>query len=92
MVSLASGYIYNPEGKYLLRTWVHLPGRQLTVLRDNKGQNHISLETYAATTGFDGLIRDSDRRKHKIPLTNQDILSVREHGLRFSGPIECPGS
>ncbi|MBN2321685.1 MAG: VWA domain-containing protein, partial [Acidobacteria bacterium] len=34
MVRLASGYIFTAEGEYLLRVWVHLPGRQLTVLRD----------------------------------------------------------
>ena len=94
MVHLSSGYIHDPDGKYLLRAWVHMPGRQLTVLRDGNGGNYISLETYAATTGFDGLVRDSDRMEHKIPLTNQDILSVREHGLRFSVtiPAKDPGT
>ncbi|MBN2321689.1 MAG: VWA domain-containing protein [Acidobacteria bacterium] len=94
IVHLSSGYICDPAGKYLLRAWVHMPGRQLTVLRDGDGKNYISLETYAATTGFDGLIRDSDRMEHKIPLNNQDILSVREHGLRFSitVPAKNPGT
>jgi VWFA-related protein len=94
MVHLSSGYIRDPDGKYLLRVWVHMPGRQLTVLRDGNGENYIVLETYAATTGFDGLIRDSDRMEHKVPLKNQDILSVREHGLRFSVtiPAKDPGT
>ncbi|MBN2318412.1 MAG: tetratricopeptide repeat protein [Acidobacteria bacterium] len=93
-VHLTSGYLYDPAGQYLLRAWVHLPGRQLTVLRDKNGENYISLETYAATTGFDGLIRDSDRMEHKIPLNTQDILSVREHGLRFAVtiPAKDPGA
>ena len=93
-VHLASGYVYSPDRKYLLRAWVHLPGRQLTVLRDKNGQNYVSLETYAATTGFDGLIRDSDRMEHNIPLNTQDILSVREQGLRFSVtiPAKDPGA
>ncbi|MBN2318411.1 MAG: VWA domain-containing protein, partial [Acidobacteria bacterium] len=93
-VHLASGYLYDPAGQYLLRAWVHLPGRQLTVLRDQNGENYVSLETYAATTGFDGLIRDSDRMEHKIPLNTQDILSVREQGLRFSVtiPAKDPGA
>ncbi|MBN2321686.1 MAG: VWA domain-containing protein [Acidobacteria bacterium] len=94
MVNLASGYIRDPNGKYLLRAWVHLPGRQLSVLHDDNGENLISLETYAATTGIDGLVRDADRMEHKIPLTNQDILSVREQGLRFSItiPAKDPGA
>ncbi|MBN2321687.1 MAG: VWA domain-containing protein [Acidobacteria bacterium] len=93
-VHLASGYVHSSEGEYLLRTWVHLPGRQLTVLRDGNGEHYISLETYAATTGFDGLVRDSDRMEHKIPLNTQDVLSVREHGLRFSVtiPAKDPGA
>jgi VWFA-related protein len=91
-VHLSSGYVHDPDKQYRLRTWVHLPGRQLTVLRDEKGGHYISLETYAATTGFDGLIRDSDRMEHKIPLNNQDILSVREHGLRFSITIPSKDS
>ncbi|MBN1126573.1 MAG: VWA domain-containing protein [Sedimentisphaerales bacterium] len=93
-VRLASGYVYDFEGIYRLRAWVHLPGRQLTVLRDENGGNYISLETYAATTGFDGLIRDADRMEHRIPLTTQDILSVREQGLRFSVtiPAKDPGA
>jgi len=93
-VYLASGYLYDPAGQYLLRAWVHLPGRQLTVLRDKNGENFVSLETYAATTGFDGQIRDADRMEHKIPLNTQDILSVREQGLRFSItiPAKDPGA
>jgi VWFA-related protein len=95
IVRLSSGYVFDPaKGEYLLRTWVHLPGRQLTVLRDKNGENHISLETYAATTGFDGLIHDSDRMEHKIPLNTQDVLSIREHGLRLSIsiPAKDPGA
>ncbi|MBN2241803.1 MAG: VWA domain-containing protein [Acidobacteria bacterium] len=93
-VHLTSGYVQSTGGEYLLRAWVHLPGRQLTVLRDNNGENSISLETHAATTGFDGLIRDSDRTVHRIPLTNQGVLSVREHGLRLSItiPAKDPGA
>ena len=94
IVNLLSGYIRDPDGKYLLRAWVHLPGRQLTVQKEKNGNHHISLETYAATTGFDGPIRDADRTEHKIPLNTQDILSVREQGLRFSItiPAKDPGA
>ncbi len=94
MVSLSSGYVCNPEGKYFLRVWVHLPGRQLTILRDAKGGNYVSLETYAATTDFTGLVRDSDRMEHKVPLSTQEVLSVREHGFRFTVtiPAKDPGT
>jgi VWFA-related protein len=93
-VNLTSGYVYDPAGQYLLRAWVQLPGRQLAVLRDKDGESYVSLETYATTTGFDGLVRNSDRMNHHIPLTNQEILSIREHGLRFSVtiPAKDPGA
>ncbi|MBN2241804.1 MAG: VWA domain-containing protein [Acidobacteria bacterium] len=93
-VRLASGYVLGPEGDYLLRVWVHLPGRQLAVIREGNGEHYVSLETYAATTGFDGLIHDSGRTTHKIPLNTQEILSIREHGLRFSVaiPAKNPGT
>ena len=54
-----NSYVFSPDGKYLLRAWVHLPGRQLKVIQDKKGESCVSLETYAATTGFDGLIREA---------------------------------
>ena len=95
IVNLASGYINDPQEEYLLRAWLHLDGKNLSILDEKSEGRFISFETLAVTTDINGTIQDSHGMSLKIPIDNEifDIAWIREHGIKFSlsVPAKKPG-
>lgn len=93
-VSLASGYIDGAGAGYVLRSWIHLDSRNLT-LREKPGEGHFAeVETVALTSDIDGWVHDSRLLRYLFRIPEENLDWVREHGIRFSLllPVRKPGA
>ncbi|MBN1568841.1 MAG: VWA domain-containing protein [Acidobacteria bacterium] len=83
-LSLASGYINDPQKGYLLRAWLHLDGQRLGFVNEKDGGHSISLEAVAATSDIHSIIQDSGSTRIGFRVNSKDIQWIRENGIRFS--------
>jgi hypothetical protein len=92
-VSLASGYVDNLSGGYLLPTWMHLDGRDLNVIKKEDGKFSVSFEAGASTTDIDGLFQDFGDLRIGFRVDEAGIRKLREDGINFtvSIPVKKPG-
>jgi VWFA-related protein len=93
-VDLNSGYIDTLPGGYRLPTWIHLDGRDLSVVEEGDGGRSVSFEAAASTTDIDGIFQDYSDMKIGFPVDQTDIQKLRENGINFtiSIPVKKPGS
>jgi VWFA-related protein len=93
-VHLASGYIDDPQKGYLLRSFLHLDARDLTITDGKEGTGTIEIEAASVTVDTNNLIKDSSAYRYEFEVKKEDIPWVREHGIRFSLalPIKRPGA
>jgi len=93
-VSLFSGYIDDSKSGYVLRSWLHLDARNVTMVEKEKEGHLISLETVCVTSDINGYIRDSSIVKYEFRVRDENLSWVKEHGIRFSLllPVKKPGS
>ena len=93
-VTLASGYIDNLKKGYLLPTWMHLDGRDLSVKKEEDGRYSVSFEAGASTTDSDGLFREYGDMQIGFKVDEKDIRKLKKNGINFtvSIPVKKPGS
>jgi VWFA-related protein len=93
-VHLASGYVEDARRGYLLQSWLHLEGKDLTVLEGKEGGPSILLEAACVTSDMNNVIQDSNVRQYAFSIKEQEIPWVKENGLRFSLilPVKNPGA
>jgi VWFA-related protein len=93
-VNLAAGYIDGAGVGYVLRSWIHLDARNLT-LRPKPGEGHFAeVETVILTSDIDGGVHDSRLLRYLFRIPEENVGWVREHGIRFSLllPVGKPGA
>ncbi len=93
-VNLASGYVQDPKAGYLIRSWLHLDAQNIA-MTEKTGEGHfISLETVCVTSDINGYVRDANILKFEFRVADENLLWVRENGIRFSVllPVKKPGS
>jgi VWFA-related protein len=92
-VSLASGYVDNLKEGYLLPTWMHLDGRDLSVIKKEDGKFSVSFEAGASTTDIDGLFQDYGDMQIGFQVDEAGIRKLRQDGVNFtvSIPVKKPG-
>ena len=83
-VSLASGYVDNPRGGYLVPTWMHLDGKNLDITEDDGGNRFVSFKVAATMTDIDGLITDYGETQAKLDIGGDDVRRLRENGINYS--------
>jgi VWFA-related protein len=93
-VTLASGYIDNLKKGYLLPTWMHLDGQDLSVKKEEDGSYSVSFEVGASTTDSDGLFQEYGDMQIGFKVDEKDIRKLKENGINFtvSIPVKKPGS
>jgi VWFA-related protein len=87
LIHLTAGFIEDPKRGYLLRSWMHLNGSQVSFKEENN-EICITLITSAVITDVSGIVRDAGRETYTIKVKKEELASIREHGLSFS--IEIP--
>jgi VWFA-related protein len=95
VVHLISGFINDATKGYLVQTWLHLDGKELSFSEEDGKNSFISLNTTAVTTDTFGAIQDSGKMSYKIPIKNGEQISrIRDQGLTFfvEIPAKGPGS
>ena len=90
-VDMAAGYIKDAEADYLVRSWIHLDAKDITVVEGEDGGNRIGLEAVFLTSDINGEIQDSNHVEFTLSNVNTDW--ARKHGIRFSLvlPVKKPG-
>lgn len=93
-VNLAFGYVDDAPKGYQLRSWLHLDGRDLSVVEEKDGANSITVDTACVTSGMSNYMNDSGNLRYMFRIKKENIAWVREHGLRFSLslPVKKPGA
>jgi VWFA-related protein len=92
-VNLVSGYLAFADG-YLLRSWLHLDAKDVTIVEDDDGRGLIKLKAVWLTSDDDTIVRDFLRTDFDFRVEAEKIPWVREHGIDFSVllPVEGPNS
>jgi VWFA-related protein len=92
-VDMATGYVSNFEKGYLLPTWMHLDGRNLSINEAGDGSRFVSFKAGASTTDIDGIFQDYGDLNISMRVQENDIQNLREHGINFSVsiPVKKPG-
>jgi VWFA-related protein len=92
-INLTSGYVYDPRSGYLLRSWLHLDAKDLTLTKRADGYL-ISLATVYLTSDINGNLGESNYMKYDIAVKEENLSWVKQNGIRFSIllPVKKPGS
>ena len=85
-INMASGYIDDFKGGYLLRSWLYLDARDVTFMKQEEGGYLVSLETVGITTDVSGYIQDSGlmHYRHLFRVQENNLSAVKKQGIRFS--------
>jgi hypothetical protein len=90
---MSSGYVQSPAPGYLVRSWLHLDGKDLTLIDENNGGHSLSLELVALATNAGGIVQDLKSMRYAFQVNNKEVSWLREYGLDFDMylPIKKPG-
>jgi hypothetical protein len=93
-ISLASGYIEDPQKGYLLQSSMHLNAQDLSISEGKDGDGAIAVEAAIVTADINNAIQDSNAHRYEFEVKKENIPWIRDHGIRFSMqlPIKKPGS
>jgi VWFA-related protein len=93
-ISLASGYIDDPQKGYLLQSSMHLNVQDLGFVEGKDGKSYIAVEAASVTADINNAIKDSSAQRYDFDIKKEDIAWLKEHGLKFSLklPIKKPGA
>jgi hypothetical protein len=93
-VNLASAYLDDVNAGYVLRSWLNVDARDVTI-KEKPGEGYIvKLETVCLTSDLDGRIQDARMLYYDFKIREENISWIREHGIRFSLllPVKRPGA
>ena len=97
-VNMAAGYVKDAKAGYLVRSWIHLDPKEVTITETENGGARIDLETVCLTSDIDGYVQDFVHNKYTLNIEpekkSENIAWIKKHGIRFSLllPIKKPGS
>jgi VWFA-related protein len=90
---LSSGYAYDDDIGYFLRSWMHLDGKDLTFKKENDGVQILLLEMQALTSNSNGIIQDTKKLRYEFRLSDADIVRIKKDGIDLKTylPVQSPG-
>jgi len=93
-IRLSAGYVRNSGGDSLLRSWFHVDGKKLGVKKEENGDLYIAVEALGMISDNNSRIWDEGRQLIRVPARKDELLVIRENGLRFSIdiPVKKPGA
>ena len=97
-VNIAAGYTRDAKAGYLVRSWIHLDPKDVTIRETGGGGARISLETVCLTSDIDGVVHDLVDAKYTFDIDSEkkseNIAWIQKHGIRFAMllPVKKPGS
>jgi hypothetical protein len=83
-VDIVSGYVEDPQKGYLLKSFLHVDGKDLNISKAKEGKHSISLEGVFTFSNIDNVIQDSSAQRYSYSFSSADIPWIKEHGLRFA--------
>jgi hypothetical protein len=95
---MAAGYARDDKAGYIVRTWVHVDPKDVTIVEKEDGGAQINLETLCLTSDVNARIQDVRYSKYSFemkPETKAENLAwIQKHGIRFVLllPVKLPGS
>jgi VWFA-related protein len=97
-VNIAAGYVKDANAGYLVRSWIHLDPKDLTITETEDGGALISLDTVILTSDINGYVQDLREVKHTFSFTpekkSENLTWIQKHGIQFLMllPVKKPGS
>ena len=97
-VNIAAGYVKDRKAGYLVRSWIHLDPKDVTIVEAEDGGAAINLETMILTSDINGYVQDFKEVKYTFSFTHEKKLEnlawIQKHGMRFMLllPVKKPGS
>ena len=97
-VNIAAGYVKDRKAGYLVRSWIHLDPKDVTITEAEDGGALISLETVILTSDINGYVQDLKDAKYTFSFTQEkkfeNLAWIQKHGIRFMLllPVKKPGS
>jgi VWFA-related protein len=96
-VNIAAGYIKDAKAGYLVRSWIHLNPKDVTIIETEDGGAKIDLETVCMTSDISGNVHDYKHVRYTFSIEPEkkpeNLAWIRKHGIRFSllFPVKKPG-
>jgi len=97
-VNMSAGYIKDAKAGYLVRSWIHIDPKDVTIIETENGAALINLETVCLTSDINGHVHDLNQVKYTFNIKPEkkaeNIAWMQKHGIRFSLllPVKKPGS
>jgi VWFA-related protein len=96
-VNMAAGYTKDEKSAYLVRSWIHLDPKNITIIETQDGGARVNLETLCLTSGINGAVHDARHAQYTFTITpetkSENIDWIQKHGIRFLMllPVKKPG-
>ena len=93
-IELSSGYIKKSNRDSLLRSWLHLDGKNLEVKEEADGNRYVAVGVLGMISDINSRVWDEGRQLYKLPVQKNELPWIRENGLRFAIdiPAKKPGA
>ena len=97
-VNIAAGYVRDAKAGYLVRSWIHLDPKDVTVIETEDGGALIDLETVCLTSDVSGNVHDFVHAQYTFKVEpekkSENLAWIQKHGIRFAMlvPVKKPGS
>jgi hypothetical protein len=97
-VNIAAGYVRDAKAGYLVRSWIHLDPKDVTITETEDGGALIDLETACLTSDISGNVHDFVHAKYTFNVEPEkkaeNLAWIQKHGIRFAMliPVKRPGS
>jgi len=97
-VNIAAGYVRDVKAGYLVRSWIHLDPKDVTITETENGGARIDIETVCLTSDISGNVHDFVHAQYTFSVDQEkksnSLPWIRKHGIRFAMllPIKKPGS
>ena len=96
-VNIAAGYVKDEKTGYLVRSWIHLDPKDVTIAETDDGGASIDLQTVILTSDTNGYVQDFREVKYTFSFTPEkkleNLVWIQKHGIRFllTLPVKKPG-
>jgi VWFA-related protein len=93
-VNMASGFLDDAKTGYVLRSWLHVDARNLTI-KEKPGEGFlVKLETVCLTSDINGGVKDARKLSYDFKIRKENLPWILEHGIQFSLllPVKRPGA
>ena len=87
-VNVAAGYVKDAKAGHIVRSWIHVDPKDITVVETEDGGARIGLEIVSLTSDTNGFVQDFKFVEHTLTIEPENraenLAWIEKHGIRFA--------